>query len=134
MKRRENDRPINNNYNDIFSNFFTNNVFNDAFGTSNQIPSDIFSNFFGNNNQFFQNHEPKSDSKIILPEGEDIIATEDAKDEDICKICYTNVVNTINLPCCHIVFCIKCANIYGHTKKICPICKEDMNAIKKTFK
>ena len=39
--------------------------------------------------------------------------------EKICKICYTNELNVVFLPCGHVVSCTKCAEVLYK----CPICR-----------
>jgi len=72
----------------------------------------------------------------ILPKGEDAAASDETPESDLCKICMSNIANTINLPCAHIYFCVKCSNDYvtqfNETK--CPVCKLNMSEVKRYFK
>ena len=73
---------------------------------------------------------------INLPTGQDIVANDDTKDNDMCQICMINEVRTINLPCGHIFFCIKCANdnVTEHKKNTCPMCNTKLVEIKQFYK
>jgi hypothetical protein len=74
----------------------------------------------------------KRKRKIRIPIIDDIIASKDEKNDNICKICYDNMNNTVNLPCGHMIFCTQCANKYNN--KICPVCNQKMTEIKKVYK
>jgi hypothetical protein len=57
---------------------------------------------------------------------------ETENEEDSCKVCMTNKIRTVNLPCGHLVFCFACCtnfitNNYTHN---CPICREKIKEIK----
>lgn len=71
------------------------------------------------------------EKKVILPKMEPDTATKD-NDDDLCKNCITNDLCTINLPCGHMFFCIQCS--FDWKKNECPICKMQLNEIKKVFK
>jgi len=58
----------------------------------------------------------------------DIVTPDDLKTakETECIICYTNVKNTILLPCRHFCVCNVCSeSIKWHTNQ-CPICREQV--------
>jgi len=78
--------------------------------------------------------KPKLIKKLVLPSGNDIKAPDDAPESDVCKMCLENVVQTINLPCGHMFFCIGCANKYGNERIDCPVCEENMTEVKRFFK
>lgn len=53
-------------------------------------------------------------------------------ENECCKVCMTNKIRTINLPCGHLVFCFGCcrnfiSNNYVHN---CPMCRERIKEIK----
>lgn len=47
----------------------------------------------------------------------------------LCKICYDSPIDTIFLPCMHIIVCEKCAS---QIKK-CPVCNIDINTAKRVY-
>ena len=49
-----------------------------------------------------------------------------------CKICYQSEINTVFVPCGHIVACSECAERLQ--EKPCPICKYDVCFVQKTFR
>ena len=53
-------------------------------------------------------------------------------DEETCKICFQEEVNTVLVPCGHIVACSKCAERLQ--EKPCPICKSGVCFVQKTFR
>jgi hypothetical protein len=77
--------------------------------------------------------------------GTDMVSTEDVSmepipavarplrmqpSEDLCKICFEGVVNTILLKCGHIAFCLECANQLER----CPICRTQIDEVVQTFR
>ena len=56
-------------------------------------------------------------------------------DKDVCAICADYYHRTINLPCMHACLCFHCAKIIGESeKKLCPVCRTPLEAIKTVFK
>ena len=53
-------------------------------------------------------------------------------DEETCKICHQEQINTVLVPCGHIVACSKCAERLQ--EKPCPICKSGVCFVQKTFR
>ena len=53
-------------------------------------------------------------------------------DEETCKICFQEEVNTVLVPCGHIVAFSKCAERLQ--EKPCPICKSGVCFVQKTFR
>lgn len=53
-------------------------------------------------------------------------------DNEACKVCMTNKIRTINLPCGHLVFCFACCTNFITTNYVhnCPICRERIKEIK----
>lgn len=49
------------------------------------------------------------------------------KENDLCTICYENVVNKTVTSCCQNTFCFKCINLWLLQKHLCPLCKVAMN-------
>ena len=70
----------------------------------------------------------------FLPSGEDVKCQSD--NDDPCQTCEENKLCTINLPCAHLYFCIKCSNDYvlKYNKTTCPICNTKMTEIKQFYK
>jgi len=54
----------------------------------------------------------------------------ETQEDNFCKICFTNVINTVLLPCAHVAICFECTA----TLKDCPICREKITKVVKTFK
>ena len=56
-------------------------------------------------------------------------------DENACKICFTNRIRTVNLPCGHLVFCFQCTRefVANNIQHVCPICRERITQIKMIF-
>lgn len=50
-------------------------------------------------------------------------------DQQFCKVCYIDNLNTAFLPCGHVVACIKCAQ----SIETCPICREPFDDIIKVY-
>lgn len=77
---------------------------------------------------------PSIPSVSSLPDGEDVKGQPDV--DDLCQTCAENKLCTINLPCGHLYFCIKCSNDYVsvYNKKTCPVCNAKITEIKKFFK
>eukprot|EP01127_Copromyxa_protea_P018313 TRINITY_DN5733_c0_g1_i2.p1 TRINITY_DN5733_c0_g1~~TRINITY_DN5733_c0_g1_i2.p1 ORF type:complete len:421 (-),score=75.90 TRINITY_DN5733_c0_g1_i2:84-1346(-) len=64
-------------------------------------------------------------------ESEDSEKTED----DSCKVCFDNPINTCIIPCGHLSVCLDCSQaIMASTRKQCPICQVDIAQIVKIFK
>lgn len=51
-------------------------------------------------------------------------------EENICKVCFENQIDTVIVPCGHICICSKCSKDIG----TCPICRNLISQIIKTFK
>jgi len=49
-----------------------------------------------------------------------------------CKICFTNKISTVFLPCFHAAVCISCANRLEATK-VCPICRNRIDTPRRLF-
>lgn len=54
---------------------------------------------------------------------------EETKTDNTCKICYTNDLGLLFLPCGHIVTCTSC----GSAMDYCAICREPINAVVRAF-
>jgi hypothetical protein len=54
----------------------------------------------------------------------------DPDDSNNCKICMDAIVSCAFVPCGHIATCFDC----GSSLKDCPICREKVNMVLKTFK
>ncbi len=137
------------NNNNSFGSSNTNNLFgssntNNLFGSSNNNDDygGLFENLFGSPLRspppasYKKPSAPPASSAIILPSGKDTEATEDTPDIDLCKICTGNIMNTINLPCAHAFFCIKCSNDYvtKYNNTTCPTCSDELVEIKQYYK
>ncbi|KAI8585443.1 hypothetical protein BDZ88DRAFT_455943 [Geranomyces variabilis] len=59
-------------------------------------------------------------------------ATDD-DDDGLCKICCDKVVNCVFLECGHLVTCMDCGKILERTTRECPICREPIARIVRTF-
>ena len=73
-------------------------------GTGNHLHNCIYcDDYTASNIHTFMRHVEICSLKLKLPVGEDVLAKEDTQDENICKVCYENKLNTINFPCCQFV-------------------------------
>lgn len=53
----------------------------------------------------------------------------------LCVVCTSNYPSTINLPCGHMCLCFECGRGIGlSAKKTCPMCREQLTAIKTVYK
>jgi len=52
------------------------------------------------------------------------------KEEDLCKICFVNVIDTVLLNCGHVAICMECSRSLQN----CPICRDTISKVVKTFK
>lgn len=89
--------------------------------------------------------EPRDEITEHIAEGEEDTTTEsqpqhrspqqdyhnDASDKVnlCCKVCYDNIVNTLFLPCRHIVVCSECASIFV----VCVICRRKIEAYERVY-
>lgn len=67
---------------------------------------------------------------------EDTKLPEEGDDEkDACKVCLTNKIRTVNLPCGHLVFCFACTRnfITNNFQHNCPICRVKITEIKMIY-
>ena len=55
---------------------------------------------------------------------------ENVKEEDLCKLCFDRKIDTVMIPCGHMVVCRHC----GKKVKDCPICRKPFDGIIRTFK
>jgi len=55
---------------------------------------------------------------------------DDGDEENSCKICFENRIDCVIIPCGHISICINCS--VG--LKLCPMCRQDIVQVIKTFK
>ena len=66
---------------------------------------------------------------------DDDIKVKDDDDKDVCAVCADYYHRTINLPCMHACLCFHCAKVIGESeKKLCPVCRTPLEAIKTVFK
>ena len=104
-----------------------------------KIPTDVFADALGRKIESPRTKlipidistPAKVEPKIVLPKVENDTTTKE-NDEDLCKICMLNDLCTINLPCGHMQFCIKCAHDWK--QNTCPSCRRELTEIKKVFK
>jgi len=55
---------------------------------------------------------------------------EEIPEEISCKICFEAVIDSVFVPCGHLCVCMDC----GKSLKICPMCRNPVTQIIKTFK
>jgi len=55
-------------------------------------------------------------------------------ESDNCTICASNHVNSVFLPCGHVLSCLDCSNHIFASGKPCPICRSDITSVKQIFK
>jgi len=51
-----------------------------------------------------------------------------------CVICQEASIDTVLLPCSHMWFCFKCANLLKENKKPCPACRHEIQSILQVYK
>jgi hypothetical protein len=115
---------------------------NDVFQSLNLASSgnDLFGLIFGDAltrpTRPVSSTEGQTPNIPIIPVGEDTPASNETPESDLCKICMSNIANTINLPCAHIYFCVRCSIDYvkKFNKTRCPVCKLEMTEMKRYFK
>ena len=90
----------------------------------NNIPSDS-----NNNNPQQENENNMRSPAYPLNPPNDV---ETDIESEACKVCLTNKIQTINLPCGHLVFCFSCCNNFIATNYVhdCPICRQRIKEIK----
>jgi len=66
----------------------------------------------------------------VEPEPETEKETGPIREEDLCKICFDRSIDTVMIPCGHMVVCRFC----GKKVKDCPICRKPFDGIIRTFK
>lgn len=69
---------------------------------------------------------PKNKDQENAPEGT----------PDMCLICMTKQIKTVNLPCGHRVYCIPCVHLEKQLKKtilLCPTCRTQLTKVIETF-
>eukprot|EP00483_Globobulimina_turgida_P007010 UN07024 len=76
-----------------------------------------------------------SDRKIIMNAITDLLNKYGGnKSKQICCICAINEINTVCVPCGHMVYCNSCGKkSFQHTNK-CPICRKNVITLVTTFK
>ena len=52
------------------------------------------------------------------------------KDDDMCKLCFGSVIQTVVVPCGHMVACVTC----GSLLKDCPICRKPFTSVIRTYR
>ncbi|KAI8905315.1 hypothetical protein DFJ77DRAFT_479632 [Powellomyces hirtus] len=55
------------------------------------------------------------------------------EDDGLCKICCDKVVNCVFLECGHLVTCMDCGKLLERSTRECPICREPISRIVRTF-
>lgn len=51
-------------------------------------------------------------------------------DNELCKVCYKNIIAVVFLPCAHLAVCVECAMALTH----CPICRCNVRAELRVFR
>jgi hypothetical protein len=105
---------------------------------ASRILEEVFANS-GNhtkrsNSHFAENVEPP---KPVVKFVRDTIPgpQKDAEDDDnTCKICFENAINSVLIPCGHLALCYSCAISVRNTSSSCPICRKQISTVVQTFK
>jgi hypothetical protein len=78
---------------------------------------------------------PPAKKKKTAEEEDDRPAEVEADDSRECKVCMDALINTVLIPCGHVAICFDCAQMLrSKGNKDCPICKQVVTSIVKTFK
>ena len=64
--------------------------------------------------------------------GDDEELPDDENNDNACKVCFSNKINTVLIPCFHAAVCSSCANRLRETRK-CPICRNRINTPRRIF-
>eukprot|EP01112_Ceratiomyxa_fruticulosa_P015255 TRINITY_DN4461_c0_g1_i1.p1 TRINITY_DN4461_c0_g1~~TRINITY_DN4461_c0_g1_i1.p1 ORF type:complete len:406 (+),score=98.20 TRINITY_DN4461_c0_g1_i1:106-1323(+) len=59
--------------------------------------------------------------------------TSSSSDDDLCKVCYTEKINTVTLNCGHLALCLDCSKIIMKNKDPCVICRGKITKIIQTY-
>ena len=59
---------------------------------------------------------------------------DEEENENICKICFDKKINTVILPCAHVVVCLECSQGFTGTTNECPICRSQIDKVIKTYR
>ena len=83
----------------------------------------------------FEVPEPQNENispSFPLNPPDDVELNDEDDDKTSCKICMTNKIRTINLPCGHMVFCFGCCRnfVSNNFQHMCPICRARISEIK----
>jgi len=52
---------------------------------------------------------------------------------DLCVLCFDKPINSVVIPCGHLAMCFDCGNEVKTSMKTCPVCRQAIIAIIKTF-
>lgn len=66
----------------------------------------------------------------VLEKKEEQNMEETNDDENMCRICYERVINSVFLECGHMVSCVEC----GRKLRDCPVCRQTISRVIHTFK
>lgn len=86
----------------------------------------------GNGRERNNNQSP---SYPLNPPNDTELTENDVENRDACKVCLTNKIRTVNLPCGHLVFCFSCTRnfITNNFQHNCPICRVKITEIKMIY-
>lgn len=82
-----------------------------------------------------ERNDNQSPSYPLNPPNDTELTENDIEDRDACKVCLTNKIRTVNLPCGHLVFCFSCTRnfITNNFQHNCPICRVKITEIKMIY-
>ena len=77
---------------------------------------------------WLQTHPAKDDDE----EPEEHEAKKTKKDDDTCKICCVRNIDSVLVPCGHVISCMSCSERFDGGP--CPICKQGVALVLKTYR
>lgn len=87
-----------------------------------QQPWDIIENRSESRNdvsplELILQQEPRNENPVIVCSSE---VAHPIQEKDLCKICYSNIIEVLVVPCGHLVFCLQCSPSLDK----CPLCRQ----------
>ena len=103
--------------------------YNNNNNNDNNDSGDFSGDFRGDYRGDYRGERPLRSPSFPLNPPEDV---ETDVESETCKICFTNKIRTVNLPCGHLVFCFGCSRdfVTNNVNHVCPICRERITQIK----
>lgn len=72
------------------------------------------------------------DWRILDDHDDEEISENESNSHYVCKVCMTNKVNTVFMPCFHAAVCSSCANRLQNSRR-CPICRSSIDTARRIY-